>query len=295
MKKKILIQFDPDRHTSTFDSVVAIDSGVDHLLSQPNVSPEDVEGLVHGAMFTRGPADLHQTALFFGGSDVAKTEELVEKAKACFFGPIRVSLMSDPNGSNTTAAAAVLCVQKHLDFNRKKVVILAGTGPVGQRIAKIIGGCLDIESVSIALGSRKLEKAERVCQEIQQSLDASDSETKVNWLPIQAGTTDECFDGIADADIVFSAGAAGIELLDERWKSIDRQLVLVDINAVPPVGIAGVEVMDRGEERDNAICYGAIGVGGLKMKIHKKSIEALFDANDQILETETIYRLGKSI
>ena len=72
MKTKILIQFDPDSHASTFDSVVAIDSGVDHLVTQSNVGVDHVESLVHGAMFTRGPADLKSTALFFGGSDVAK-------------------------------------------------------------------------------------------------------------------------------------------------------------------------------------------------------------------------------
>jgi hypothetical protein len=53
--------------------------------------------------------------------------------------------------------------------------------------------------------------------------------------------------------------------------------------------------MDRGEERDGVVCYGAIGVGGLKMKIHKAAIKQLFAANDQVLDAEQIAKLGKAV
>ena len=91
-KSKILIQFDSDPHASVFDSIVAIDSGIDHLLTHANVKPEDIESLVHGAMFTRGPKDLNQTALFFGGNNVAATEELVKATKKSFYGNLSVTL-----------------------------------------------------------------------------------------------------------------------------------------------------------------------------------------------------------
>ena len=55
-KRKILIQLDTDPHPSVFDRVVAIDAGVDELFSYGGVKPEQVAGLVHGAIFTRGPA-----------------------------------------------------------------------------------------------------------------------------------------------------------------------------------------------------------------------------------------------
>ena len=297
MKKKILIQFDLDAHASTFDSVVAIDSGVDHLLTQPAVTPVDIENLVHGAMFTRGPKDLKSTALFFGGSNVAKTEELVDAAKKAFFGPVRVSLMSDPNGSNTTAAAAVLCVQKHVDLSEKHIVILAGTGPVGQRIARIIASVAGVTSAKISLCSRRQEKANDVCESIKASVAESGNESVANidWNPLQVANTADAAKAIESADVIFAAGAAGIELLGSEWKSLDRKLILVDINAVPPAGIADVGVMDAGQERGNAICYGAIGVGELKMKIHKRAVESLFESNDKVLETEAIYRIGASL
>ena len=69
-KRKILIQLDADQHPSAFDRVVAIDAGVDELFSYGGVKPEQVAGLVHGAIFTRGPKDLKRTALFVGGSNV---------------------------------------------------------------------------------------------------------------------------------------------------------------------------------------------------------------------------------
>ncbi|MEL7496596.1 MAG: methylene-tetrahydromethanopterin dehydrogenase N-terminal domain-containing protein [Planctomycetota bacterium] len=292
MKPKILIQFDPDAHASTFDSIVAIDSGVDQLLQRANVTERDIEGLVHGAMFTRGVKDLCRTALFFGGSNVENTEALVAAAKKCFFGPMRVSIMSDPNGSNTTAAAAVLSAEKHGSLSEKKIVILAGTGPVGQRIAKIIASAASVVSASIFVCSRKLEKATSVVDDLSSSMDVP---TGIELQPAQAGSVDEAAELTRDADVVFAAGAAGICLMDDRWQQNDRQQILIDINAVPPSGIAGVEVMDTGEQRGNSVCYGAIGVGGLKMKIHKLALQKLFETNDLVLDTETIYQLGTSL
>ena len=69
--KKILIQFDTDALPSTFDRVVAIDAGAEELFSYGDISPVNVEGLVHGAIFTRGIKDLQNTAIFVGGSQVS--------------------------------------------------------------------------------------------------------------------------------------------------------------------------------------------------------------------------------
>jgi len=71
--------------------------------------------------------------------------------------------------------------------------------------------------------------------------------------------------------------------------------VVIDLNAVPPLGIEGVEVTDKGKDRDGAIAYGAIGVGGTKMKIHKLAIARLFERNDQVLDAEQVYALGEGL
>ena len=68
-KRKILIQLDSDAHASVFDRVVAIDAGADELFSYAGVKPEQVQGLIHGAIFTRGSKDLKSTAIFVGGKE----------------------------------------------------------------------------------------------------------------------------------------------------------------------------------------------------------------------------------
>lgn len=126
-RPKILIQLDPDPHSSVFDAVVAIDSGVDRLLPYAHVQPDQVRDLVHGAIFTRGPKDLHRTAIFIGGTDVAAGEQLLQRVKESFFGSLRVSVLLDASGANTTAAAAVLAAARHVPLadasaDRKSVV-----------------------------------------------------------------------------------------------------------------------------------------------------------------------------
>lgn len=283
-KKRVLIQFDPDENASTFDSIVAIDSGVDHLLTQADVSPIEIQALVHGAIFTRGGDDLKSTALFFGGSDVKQCDALVRAAKKAFFGPMRVSLMSDPNGCNTTAAAAVLSAQKHVDFEGKTVTVLAATGPVGIRIGQLIAKL----GATTRLCSRSGERAAEACDSIRAVYPTA------NVLPFATETEGKALASIKGADVVFSAGAAGVELLGAPWLDLDnRPQVVVDINAVPPLGIHGVAVTDQGEDRNGTICYGAIGVGGLKMKIHKRCIKRLFESNDAVLEVNEIFEEGQ--
>ena len=115
-KRSILVQLDPDQHPSVFDRVVAVDSGADELFAYSGVKPEQVRDLVHGAIFTRGPKDLKRTGIFVGGSNVQASEAIFNQllpAMVPQFG-LRVSVMLDPNGSNTTAAAAVRSVTKQM-------------------------------------------------------------------------------------------------------------------------------------------------------------------------------------
>ena len=131
--KKLLFQFDTDPVPSSFDGVVAYDGGADHLLSFPNMNPANVEGIVHGAIFTRGGKDKQYTAIFVGGSNLAQGEALFDAIQKIFFSGFRVSLMLDSNGCNTTAAAAVARITGLGSIGGKKAVVFAGTGPVGQR------------------------------------------------------------------------------------------------------------------------------------------------------------------
>ncbi len=71
------------------------------------------------------------------------------------------------------------------------------------------------------------------------------------------------------------------------WEGTDLRAV-ADVNAVPPSGVEGIDVRDDGAERHGVSVFGALAVGGLKMKIHKACIARLFDRNDLVLDAETI-------
>ena len=285
-KKRILIQLDPDPHPSVFDSVVALDAGADTLLPYGGVTSDQVRNLVHGAIFTRGSEDLHNTAIFIGGSNVSDGEALLKAALQSFFGPLRVSVMLDPNGSNTTAAAAVLVAAKECPLAGAIAVVLAGTGPVGRRAARLLarGGAI------VRVGSRSIERAATVCQEVQQLLDGG------SLSPHDTETDEQVAAVLNGAQMVIAAGAAGVRLLSaDVLRSTSGLKVAIDLNAVPPAGIDGIEVVDRAVQRGAITCYGAIGVGSIKMKIHKAAIRRLFDQNHLVLDAEEIYTLAAEI
>lgn len=285
-KQRILIQLDSDKHASVFDGVVAVDSGVDHLFQYSQVSVDDVEGLVHGAMFTRGPQDLHQTAVFVGGSDVATGEALAEAATNCFFGPMRVSVMMDSNGANTTAAAAVLAAAREMNLNGVEALVLAGTGPVGLRAGRLLAA----QGARVKLGSRSLERAQQAAAAIQSQVDGSEVQG------VATATGEDTLLAAKDSEVIIAAGAAGIQLISKSvWEQCEQLKVLIDLNAVPPLGIEGVDVMDKAKADGQQILYGAIGVGGTKMKIHKAAIASLFESNEQVLDAEEIYSIGESL
>jgi hypothetical protein len=284
--KCILLQLDTDPHPSVFDRVVAIDAGAEELFSYGRVTPENVTALVHGVMFTRGPNDLKNTAIFIGGSSVAAGEELAKKVLKTFFGPVRVSVMMDPNGSNTTAAAAVLAAGKHLPLHGAHSVVLGGTGPVGQRAAQLLA----MQKAKVHVASRSVERAQAACETIRKAVSGADVQ------PAGIGSDDELKRACDGAALIIAAGAAGVQFLSaERRQSLTALKVTIDLNAVPPLGLEGIEVSDKAKERDGVICYGAIGVGGTKMKIHRAAIARLFESNDQVLDTAAIFRIGEGI
>lgn len=284
--KKLLIQFDSDVQPSSFDRVVAVDSGVDELFTYSGITPQNVTPLVHGAMFTRGPADLKNTAVFIGGSNVADGEALLSAVQSAFFGPIRVSVMMDSNGSNTTAAAAVLAAARHLDLSQTTALLLGGTGPVGQRAAQIMCGL----GASIRIGTRKINRAEMTCEAVAAQVKSA------RVTPHETGSSAAVAAAADGAELIIATGAAGIQLLSaDQRRELGALRVAIDLNAVPPAGIEGVEVMDKAEERDGVMCYGAIGVGGTKMKIHKAAIAKLFTANDLVLDTNAIFEIGQNL
>jgi methylenetetrahydrofolate/methylenetetrahydromethanopterin dehydrogenase (NADP+) len=285
-KPKILVQLDSDPQPSVFDGVVAVDAGVDQLFRHAGVAPDRVRDLVYGAMFTRGVDDLRNTAIFVGGSNVAAGEAIFAAVRQTFFGPMRVSVMLDSNGANTTAAAAVLAAGKHLPLSGAQVLVLAATGPVGSRVVRLLAA----QGAFVRAASRDQVRAERICREVAERVPGA----KVQALGVHSDESlRQALDGAA---AVITAGAPGVELLPAEARRAAKSLkVAIDLSAVPPLGIGGIEVTDKAKKRDDVLCYGALGVGGLKMKIHKAAIGQLFSANDQVLDAEEIYQIGQKL
>jgi hypothetical protein len=283
--KKLLLQLDSDKHASSFDAITAYDAGVDHVLSYGGVSVDDVRNLVYGAMFTRGGEALKNTAIFIGGSSVPAGEAMLKAALEAFFGPVRVSVMADPNGSNTTAAAAVLKIIRAVPPAGKRAVIFAGTGPVGWRAATLLAK----EGCQVTITSRSLDRAQNVSRAIRDRFN-------LEVTPMEVRDDAGVAKALEGANIVLATGAAGVELVkQELWTASPSVEVVADVNAVPPTGIGGIKPTDDGKVREGRIAFGAIGIGGLKMKIHRAAVAKLFERNDLVLDVEEIYEIGKAL
>ena len=284
-KPTILVQLDTDALPSVFDRVVAVDAGVQHIFSYGGVTPQNVMPLVHGCIFTRGGKDLCRTAIFVGGSDVTLGEAVLAEVKKHLIPQygLSVSLMLDSNGANTTAAAAVRAAGRHLDLSRAKSLVLGGTGPVGQRVARLLaraGG-------NVRLGSRQKERAEAVCAAIRAHAPGADIEA------VSVASSSDAPLALDGRNLVVAAGAAGAVLLPKKLRHACKALkVAIDLNGVPPAGIEGVELPDKGADRDGHICYGALGVGGTKMTVHKAALHKLFESNNAVLDVEEVYALA---
>jgi methylenetetrahydrofolate/methylenetetrahydromethanopterin dehydrogenase (NADP+) len=285
MTKKLLFLFDTDPVASVFDTVVGYDGGADHIIGYGAVTPENVGALVDGCIYTRGPKEKQNTAIFVGGGSMVAGEAVFKAVKKRFFSNFRVSAMLDSNGSNTTAAAGVALLAKAGDLKGKKAVVLAGTGPVGMRAAAM----LNIEGADVTITSRDQSRADAAAKAISE---------RFGFTPKAVAAKDNAAraEAIKGAQIVFGAGAIGVELLAEAdWKDNPTVELIADCNAQPPLGVAGVEATDKAKERHGKIVIGALGLGGLKLKLHRECVGKLFESADKVFDCENIYALAKEL
>lgn len=288
MPKRILIQLDCDPQPSTFDSIVAVDAGVDVLLRHGGVTPESAVGLVHGAMFTRAVSDLSCTAIFVGGSDVAVADAVAASVRRTFFGPFHVGVLVDPAGANTTAAAAVLSAFRHLPRGGKeRALVLGGAGTIGKRVARLLARC----GLHVTIASRSLERATKAAESIREHVPGAQVKGVESHGTALSGSP--LVSVLESADLVIAAGAAKASLLDEAGRArVANARVLIDLNAVPPTGIHGIVVGDKGRVDGKTYCYGALGVGGTKMTIHRAALKKIFEDPTASIDAEECLVLG---
>ena len=284
--RKLLLHLDTSPMASVFDRIVAYDGGADEVLSYAGVCVDAVRDLVHGAIFTRGPKDLHNTAIFISGTDMTAGEQLLDAVQRTFFGPMRVSVMLDSNGSNTTAVAAVArLLQVVGDVRGRRAIVVAGTGPVGTRAA----GLLARAGANVAITSRHADEAGRVAAHMRERFGGvieSIVVTDVSQLAPALG----------GAELLLNAGPAGVQLVPRAaWADVRSLRAVVDLNAVPPLGIEGVDVTDSAADRNGVKTFGALGVGTFKMKVHKRCVAKLFERSDLVLDAESIGEVAREL
>ena len=282
-KRSIIHMFTPMAHTSPFDINMAIDAGYDIAFTHQTMQLAEVPGMTQDAIFSRGPTGVKKTGLFIGGRDIGVAMDMLDAAKKAMVSPFKISVFADPSGAFTTAASLVACVGHELKnrtqhgFKGTKVIVFGGTGPVGFTTAIIAAQqgahttIVDYSSLDTAL-KFAAEAKRRFNVDLAATIAVSD-EDKARL--------------ITDADIIFCTAKAGIQVLSASVLSSAKKLkVAGDVNAVPPLGIEGIKVMDSGVllthaiNSKGAVAIGALAVGNVKYNLQHQLLR-------QTLETKT--------
>ncbi len=273
----LLFFLDTDRRASPFDICMAYDAGFSAVVPYENVTPEDAKKIVQDAMFSRGPKGAKSTCFFIGGKNKEKAEEVLETVKNTMFPPFISPIIIDPGGAYTTAAAMVAKIEDALSAHKlgnlgDKTCAIFGTGPVGKTAAVLLArlGC---NVIIVSTNPKRSDGAEYI-ENVANSLLKKHG---ITVHGVYAPRWEEKIQVLKKADIIFCAAAPGIRIIETNMlKELKLMKVMVDINAVPPLGIEGMELEDDMRE----IAPGIFGVGPLtigKLK-HKLEMEILREA-----------------
>ncbi|MBS7616876.1 hypothetical protein KEJ45_06740 [Candidatus Bathyarchaeota archaeon] len=291
--KPVFIFLDTDKHASPFDILTTIDVLPEaEILKYESVTVEDAEKLVYDAMFPRGPEGAKHTKIFINGHDFELANAILEKIRKCMFPPFELSILIDPRGAYTTASAAVaktleLSMRKGFGtLENKTVAILAGTGPVGQTAAMLYAS----EEAKVVVSSRDLKRSALVAEKINAELKTE----KVRG--VEAKTLEEVGAAIKEAEIILSAGAAGVQLLPLNvLKEYGKKCrIVADINAIPPFGVESLDASADGKEIAPKIFgVGALAIGTFKNFIEAELIKRVAEASKGVFDYRTAYQIAK--
>ena len=285
---RILIHLDHNPHPRVFDQIMSLDGGADQILAHGDVDPQDVPVLVSGALYSRPRDELHRTALLITGTNDHVIDEMVRQARRAFFGPYRISLMSECKGGSTVAGATVARVRQLVTLTKARVVVIGG-GPAGARVA----GILSAEGARVRLSVFDEEEADErssfVAQTFEEEIEA------VVWK-----TGDPLASLVEGARVVITAGPPGLLLLPRRvWSAIDGLELLVDISGAEPAGIEGLSGEEDGDPlpngHQNVLAVGGLAVSRYKIRVHRAAVQSMFAREAVVLGPVEIARLAREI
>lgn len=283
-KRSVIHMLDPSQHTSPFDINFAVDAEFDVVIPYCNVQLDEVPALVQDAIFSRSPAGLKKTGIFIGGRDMGLAMGMLECAKDAMVPPFQVSVLADPSGAFTTAAALVACVERELKnrhgagLEGSRAIVFGGTGPVGIAtgvIASLAGADVSlVDHLSIDTALEAANSYNALCGSNMRGTYASSDADKARL--------------VSNADLVFCTAKAGIQVLNASVLGDAKELkVAGDVNAVPPLGIEGLKRHDFGRELEyatasrGAVGVGALAVGDVKYNLQHVLLDALVEENDE--------------
>jgi methylene-tetrahydromethanopterin dehydrogenase len=268
----LLFYLDTDPKASPFDICMAYDAGYNAVIPYENVTAEDSKTIALDALLSRGPKGAKNTVFMIGGKNAEKAEEVLKAVKNAMFPPFKGNIIVDPAGAYTTAAAMVAKAENALVSNKlgelkDKTCAIMGTGAVGQ-IAAVLLAKMGCNVMIASLNPKRVdgkEHAERIAK-----LLAKDHGVQVEG--VYAPTAASKIEILKKADVIMCAGIRGIQIIDkEMLNEVKHMKVLLDINAVPPLGIEGINLKDDMKEiMPGIFAIGAIAVGELKHKLEKE-------------------------
>jgi methylene-tetrahydromethanopterin dehydrogenase len=277
-KRSVLHMLDPMPHVSPFDINMAVDAGFDLVFPSDNVQLDQVNGLVQDAIFSRGPSGVKRTGIFIGGRDIGVALNMLEAARKAMVPPFVVSVLADPSGAFTTAAALVACVERQLkshhgdELKGAQAVVFGGTGPVGIATAVIasLAGA-DVTIVDPFNVDHALDKASEYNERCGSSIVGTYASSDADKARL-----------LGQADVIFCTAKAGVQVLNASVLSDATQLkVAGDVNAVPPLGIEGIKRSHDGDpllhavNSPGAVGIGALAVGDIKYKLQNALLGSL--------------------
>jgi methylene-tetrahydromethanopterin dehydrogenase len=284
----ILHILSPLPHVSPFDITMAYDAGFDAVVPYASVTLEQIPGLVQDAIFPRSPKDLRRSAILVGGRDAGIAMDMVDAAKEAMVPPFEVSILADPSGAFTTAAAAVACVERQLqqrhqmELKGARVVIFGGTGPIGIAtgvIASLAGATttlVDYLSIDVAL-SKATEYNRRCGTRLVGAYGCSDADNARL---------------VSRQDVVVCTAKAGVQVLSAS--------VLED--ARPPAGIEGINPRDDGVPTvyagaaTAAVSVGPLTIGRVKVRTQQALLRSMLETEKPIyLDFAQAFRIAREL
>jgi len=276
-KPLILHMITPAKNLSPFDVNMAVDAGWTTVIPYTQVETAEVPGLVQDAIFSRGPKGVRRTGLFIGGRDIDDAMNMLQQAQGAMVPPFEISVFADPSGAFTTAAGLVAAVERQLQtvfattLDGLRVLVFGGTGPVGTAASVIAARAGARVSIVGHISDEHPRQVVAACKE-RYDVDIDPADGSSDALKEQL---------LEDADVVFGTAAAGIQVLSaDNLKTARKLKVAGDLNAVPPLGIEGVDLMDDGKVIDNtngAVGVGALAVGNIKYQVQHALLQDMIN------------------